>query len=61
MKTILVPRRPEYSCLFLVAHNDDTLGKRRVSYEEGMALAQESSATYFEVSTRRGTNCEDLF
>jgi hypothetical protein len=43
-----------------VANNDAAL-KREVSFEEGLLLAQMTNTTYYEISTERGTNCEDLF
>lgn len=35
--------------------------ERAISFEEGLSLAQTFEGTYFEISTKRGTNCEDLF
>ena len=50
----------EYYALYIVANNDGAV-KRQVSFEEGLLLAQMTNTTYYEISTERGTNCEDLF
>ncbi len=50
----------EYYALYIIANNDGAV-KRQVSYEEGLLLAQMTQTTYYEISTERGTNCEDLF
>ncbi len=63
-RDVMVPKylsqNPEHFALYIVANNDAAL-KREVSFEEGLLLAQMTNTTYYEISTKRGTNCEDLF
>lgn len=45
----------------LVGNKVDLESKRKVSYEEGVALSKEFGVEFFEVSARKDTNVKESF
>ena len=50
-----------FESAILVGNKCDKKKRRKVSYEEGEALAKQLNANFFETSTLDGTNVTEVF